>query len=59
MSCRTVTIRYTQSQVDNTGCSFLIHQRCNLIVEQICLALFAFIEAMLAVTSHLFVFHVL
>ncbi|PKU36589.1 hypothetical protein llap_13111 [Limosa lapponica baueri] len=49
---------FAQVQVDDTSCSSLIHQRCNLTVEdhQIYQAQFAFSEAMLTVTSHLLVF---
>ena len=51
---------FTQAQVDDVGCSSLIHQCHNPTIEghQICQARFVLSEAMLAVTNHLLTFHV-
>ena len=51
---------FAQVQAGDISCSSLIHQCCNPIVEghQICQAPFALSEALLAVTSHLLIFHV-
>ncbi|KAK4821251.1 hypothetical protein QYF61_016550 [Mycteria americana] len=57
---RNIVKCFVQVQVDDINCSSLHHQRCNPIVEdhQICPARFALSEAMLAVASRLFIFHV-
>jgi len=51
---------FAQVQVDDIICSSLTHQRCSPVIEglQICQALFALSEAMLAVASHLLIFYV-
>uniref|UniRef100_A0A663DJS2 Zinc finger matrin-type 1 n=1 Tax=Aquila chrysaetos chrysaetos TaxID=223781 RepID=A0A663DJS2_AQUCH len=51
---------FAQVQVADVHCSSLIHQRCHPVRggHQICQARFALSEAMLAVTSHLLIFHV-
>jgi len=52
---------FAQAQVDDTSYSSLAHQHSNTMIEghQICQALFALSEALLAATSHLLIFYVL